>query len=253
MNAAVNTSRFDAVWRDAYDALAAGDAAPGRGRASLAHGIRRLRRQAHRLARGGAVASRCAAMAARSMKKSCGGPRPGAAARCLSTGPAAQSFSILSPFPAARRSAAHPHRPLGRSRCSARPSPWRSTTAAPNSLRVLQPDVKLVGEGGALVSARDVAPAGAGKPAHYIVEYVAGRPLPDFTPDRSTRIIVRFADEDVEYDALVRALRRSLGGGRGGRAVFEPERGRQCPPPARPRLDGEGRSRVEGGRPARAS
>jgi ADP-dependent phosphofructokinase/glucokinase len=69
-------------------------------------------------------------------------------------------------------------------------------------LAVLHPAIALVGADGALVAAEDVAPVGAGKPAHYIVEYAAGRPLPDFTPDRSTRIIVRFADEDIEQDAM---------------------------------------------------
>jgi ADP-dependent phosphofructokinase/glucokinase len=89
-------------------------------------------------------------------------------------------------------------------------------------LAVLQPDVKLVGKGGALVSARDVAPAGAGKPAHYIVEYIAGRPLPEFTPDRSTRIIVRFADEDVEYDALFERFAGALAANAGAGLFSSP-------------------------------
>lgn len=44
-------------------------------------------------------------------------------------------------------------------------------------------------------------PALRDKPAHYIVEYTAGRPLPGFVPERSTRIIVRFADEALHEDA----------------------------------------------------
>ena len=80
-------------------------------------------------------------------------------------------------------------------------------------LAPLHHNVKLIGDGGALVSTGDVRPAGAGKPAHYIVEYTAGRPLPGFTPDRSTRIIVRFADEDLEHDPLFERYGRALGVG----------------------------------------
>ena len=82
-------------------------------------------------------------------------------------------------------------------------------------LSVLHTDVKLLAESGALLSAGDVRPAGAGKPAHYIVEYSAGRPLPDFTPERSTRIVVRFADEDLEYDPTFERYGRALGLGAG--------------------------------------
>lgn len=45
-------------------------------------------------------------------------------------------------------------------------------------------------------------PALRDKPAHYIIEYTAGRPLPGFVPERSTRIIVRFADEALHEDAM---------------------------------------------------
>jgi ADP-dependent phosphofructokinase/glucokinase len=89
-------------------------------------------------------------------------------------------------------------------------------------LAVLHPAIELIGEGGALVSAGDVRPAGAGKPAHYIVEYSAGRPLPDFTPTRSTRIIVRFADEDLEYDAMFERYGRALGAGAGAALLSSP-------------------------------
>ena len=89
-------------------------------------------------------------------------------------------------------------------------------------LGVLHPAIKLIGEGGALVSVGDVRPSGAGKPAHYIVEYSAGRPLPDFTPKRSTRIIVRFADEDLEYDAMFERYGRALGAGAGAALLSSP-------------------------------
>lgn len=45
-------------------------------------------------------------------------------------------------------------------------------------------------------------PALKDKPAHYIIEYTAGRPLPGFIAERSTRIIVRFADEALHEDAM---------------------------------------------------
>ena len=89
-------------------------------------------------------------------------------------------------------------------------------------LAVLHPAIKLIGEDGTLVSVGDVRPTGAGKPAHYIVEYSAGRPLPDFTPKRSTRIIVRFADEDLEYDAMFERYGRALGTGAGAALLSSP-------------------------------
>jgi ADP-specific Phosphofructokinase/Glucokinase conserved region len=89
-------------------------------------------------------------------------------------------------------------------------------------LAVVHRDVKLVGEGGALISAGDVRPVGAGKPAHYIVEYIAGRALPDFTPHRSTRIIVRFADEDIEYDTLFDGYAGALAAGAGAGLFSSP-------------------------------
>jgi len=80
-----------------------------------------------------------------------------------------------------------------------------------DQLAVLHPAIDIVGRDGGLISVCDVAPSGAGKPAHYIVEYWAGRPLPDFMPDRSTRIIVRFADEEIEHDAMFEKYSRAMG------------------------------------------
>jgi ADP-dependent phosphofructokinase/glucokinase len=65
-------------------------------------------------------------------------------------------------------------------------------------------------------SARQLAPL------HRDVEYTAGRPLPGFTPDRSTRIIVRFADEDLEDDALFERYGRALGVGAGVALLSSP-------------------------------
>ena len=89
-------------------------------------------------------------------------------------------------------------------------------------LAVLHPAVKLIGKNGTLVAAGDVRPSGAGKPAHYIVEYSAGRPLPDFTPQRSTRVIVRFAPEDLEDDPLFERYGRTLAAGAGAALLSSP-------------------------------
>ena len=89
-------------------------------------------------------------------------------------------------------------------------------------LAVLQPGVKLIGGDGEVVSVGDVRPAGAGKPAHYIVEYSAGRALSDFTPTRSTRIVVRFADENLEYDPMFERYGRALGPGAGAALLSSP-------------------------------
>jgi ADP-dependent phosphofructokinase/glucokinase len=67
-------------------------------------------------------------------------------------------------------------------------------------LAVLDPRIQIV-DGGCLMPVAAVRARGTGKPAHYIVEYTAGRPLLGLVPARSTRVIVRFADEDIEHDA----------------------------------------------------
>jgi ADP-dependent phosphofructokinase/glucokinase len=72
--------------------------------------------------------------------------------------------------------------------------------SGPEQLAALHADIGLATDAGPLASPRDRTPIPHDKPAHYIIEYTAGRPLPGFTPDRSTRIIVRFADEVLEED-----------------------------------------------------
>jgi len=88
-----------------------------------------------------------------------------------------------------------------------------------DQLAVLHPAINLVDEDGGLVPVGNVPADGGGKPAHYIVEYSAGRPLPDFTPERSTRVIVRFADEDLEYDPIFEKHGRAVAL-RGGAALL---------------------------------
>lgn len=74
--------------------------------------------------------------------------------------------------------------------------------AGSDELSVLHPGIGIVTAAGLLGSSLDRRPSPTGKPAHYILEYTAGRPLLGITPERSTRIIVRFADEELQTDAL---------------------------------------------------
>jgi ADP-dependent phosphofructokinase/glucokinase len=50
------------------------------------------------------------------------------------------------------------------------------------------------------VRAAEVAPSGPGRPDIFIFEYTAGRRLSTITPKRSSRVIVRFTDPDLERD-----------------------------------------------------
>jgi ADP-dependent phosphofructokinase/glucokinase len=68
-----------------------------------------------------------------------------------------------------------------------------------SQLAVLSPEVLLATAAG-LVQARQVRGSGSGKPAHYLFEYTAGRPAGRVIPPRSTRVIVRFQDEELEWD-----------------------------------------------------
>jgi ADP-dependent phosphofructokinase/glucokinase len=79
-------------------------------------------------------------------------------------------------------------------------------------LAVLDPGICLVRPDGIAAPVDQAAAEGRGKPAHYIIEYNAGRPLPGVTPPRSTRVIVRFADEDIERDPAFRAYGRRKAG-----------------------------------------
>lgn len=69
-----------------------------------------------------------------------------------------------------------------------------------DQLAVLHSDILFADKQGGLVTTPDLIPIHGGRPAHYIVEYFAGRSLNGFIPVRSTRIIVRFDDEDIEHD-----------------------------------------------------
>jgi ADP-dependent phosphofructokinase/glucokinase len=106
--------------------------------------------------------------------------------------------------------------------CLGAPAVMALADRSAGQLAVLHPAVRLVGADGTLVPAGDVRPEGSGKPAHYIVEYSAGRPLPDFTPQRSTRVIVRFAAEDIEDDPLFERYGRGLSAGAGAALLSSP-------------------------------
>jgi len=80
-------------------------------------------------------------------------------------------------------------------------------------LALMDPAIRLADADGRAVPVREVgAQRGSSRKAHYIIEYSAGRPLPGVTPPRSTRVIVRFADEDLEHDPAFRAYGRRHGG-----------------------------------------
>lgn len=74
--------------------------------------------------------------------------------------------------------------------------------AGPGELAALHAGIGLAESETAVGSPKRRWPALRDKPAHYIIEYTAGRPLPGFVAARSTRIIVRFADEALHKDAM---------------------------------------------------
>ena len=65
----------------------------------------------------------------------------------------------------------------------------------------------LVAEGGNVVPlAACRAGEASGKVPHFIFEYTEGRDVAGATPPRSTRVIVRFAEEDMDYDPAFAAV-----------------------------------------------
>lgn len=81
-------------------------------------------------------------------------------------------------------------------------------------LSVVHPDV-LVAEEGRTVRSRDAHRSGKGKIPHYIFDYTKGVPVAGKTPPRSTRVIVRFADEGLEHDSCFAEMSRRLAGSAG--------------------------------------
>jgi ADP-dependent phosphofructokinase/glucokinase len=66
-------------------------------------------------------------------------------------------------------------------------------------LRLIHPEVRAAASSG-IVPLREIDPAGRPRPAHYIVEFTAGIPAGPVVPPRSSRVIVRFADDPLEPD-----------------------------------------------------
>jgi ADP-dependent phosphofructokinase/glucokinase len=80
---------------------------------------------------------------------------------------------------------------------------------------VLHPSVQVAQPDGQRTRVADLVPQGRGKLPHYIFEFVAGTELPDNTVlPRSSRVIVRFADDGMERDdnfaAAAHATRASV-------------------------------------------
>jgi ADP-dependent phosphofructokinase/glucokinase len=85
----------------------------------------------------------------------------------------------------------------------------------PEQLGLLDPDM-LLADGGRPARAADIAVRGADRQRVYIFEYTAGDRFGGITPPRSTRIIVRFHDLDLERDADFARLSPCLIAGDGG-------------------------------------
>jgi ADP-dependent phosphofructokinase/glucokinase len=64
---------------------------------------------------------------------------------------------------------------------------------------------------GRATPARNVEPHGAPRPKIYIFEFTAGRPVGHTLAPRSSRVIVRFTDPDIEDDPQFEALSTSMG------------------------------------------
>ena len=79
---------------------------------------------------------------------------------------------------------------------------------APEQLAVLDPDMLLAAE--EPVRAAEVSPAGTDRMRVYVFEYTAGDSIGAITPPRSSRIIVRFHDFDLERDTRFARLAPQL-------------------------------------------
>ncbi|WP_162918797.1 ADP-dependent glucokinase/phosphofructokinase [Taklimakanibacter deserti] len=68
-----------------------------------------------------------------------------------------------------------------------------------HKLAQVHPDI-LIAEAGQARRAAEIVPRGLRQPEIFIIEYTAGRAIGDVTPQRSSRIIVRFHDPGLEHD-----------------------------------------------------
>jgi ADP-dependent phosphofructokinase/glucokinase len=69
-----------------------------------------------------------------------------------------------------------------------------------HKLKQVHPEI-LIAEAGEARRACEIVPRGPRQPEIFIVEYTAGLTIGDVTPQRSSRIIVRFHDPGLEHDA----------------------------------------------------
>jgi ADP-dependent phosphofructokinase/glucokinase len=70
----------------------------------------------------------------------------------------------------------------------------------PEQIALLHPDILIATEDG-FARAGTLTPQHVrGRPPHFIVEYIEGRPIAAIVPPRSTRVIVRFNDDGMDHD-----------------------------------------------------
>ena len=81
-------------------------------------------------------------------------------------------------------------------------------------LQVIHPDVELASAGG-LVRRKDIRPSRLGAPPHIIFEFTAGRTVDGVLVGRSSRVIVRFNDSDLQHDGHFDRLSAELAGSAG--------------------------------------
>jgi ADP-dependent phosphofructokinase/glucokinase len=78
-----------------------------------------------------------------------------------------------------------------------------------HKLKQVHPEI-LIAEAGEARRAADIVPRGPRQPEIFIVEYTTGLAIGDVTPQRSSRIIVRFHDPGLEHDAQFAKLSVAL-------------------------------------------
>ena len=86
---------------------------------------------------------------------------------------------------------------------------------SPAQLALIDGRVRVASGGRAVPVAACPPGAASGKLPHFIFEYTAGRDVAGVMPPRSTRVIVRFADEDIDDDPAFAALSADLADGAG--------------------------------------
>ena len=78
-----------------------------------------------------------------------------------------------------------------------------------HKLKQVHPDI-LIAEDGKALRAAEIMPRGPRQPEIFIIEYTAGQAIGDVTPQRSSRIIVRFHDPGLEHDGDFASLSLKL-------------------------------------------